>query len=178
VEHRVGTALLFGKDGARCDCGCRVPRYRLKQNAGELDADLLGLLGDNEAILGIGDNDGCRIAGGIGHALQRLLKQADLTRQRQELLGAHRTRQRPQPRSLATGKNHWNYTNAHHAASPLKNWRRLFIGAHPSQAVCLQCGYAHQSAQQITPSALAFRHQAAIVASSNCRKQLRFRGSP
>jgi hypothetical protein len=48
------------------------------------------------------------------------LKQADLTRQRQELLGRIERDNGHNRVPWPPAKNHWNYTNAHHAASPLK----------------------------------------------------------
>jgi hypothetical protein len=95
-----------------------IAGHRLKQDRSKFHPRFERLLGDQKAILGIGQNDRGRIALTIGNAGQGLLKQAGFSNQINELLGPRGARQGPQPGPLTTGKNDWD--DLAHAGVPFR----------------------------------------------------------
>ncbi len=69
-------------------------------------AELVQLLGDNEAMLVVADDDWGRALRQAGKARHRLLQQRALRDERQELLGEGAARHRPQARPGAARQNH------------------------------------------------------------------------
>ena len=77
-----------------------------EQQPGRLDADLAQLLGNDEAVLLIGDDQRRREPVLPGDPPHRLLQQAGLAEQREQLLRVKRARHRPEARAGAPGQDH------------------------------------------------------------------------
>ncbi len=86
-----------GNGGGRCG----IAPDRLEDDGMRRDRDLPQLLGDDEAMLVIGDDQRRREARAIADPPHRLLQQALARKQREELLGIKRARHRPKPRPRA-----------------------------------------------------------------------------
>ena len=93
-NHERIAVALGRKGGARRDRRAGIAPQRLQQDVG-LDADGGELLGDEKAILGVGDDDRPAEQSRIGHPADRILERRFRTEQRQELLGATLARRRP-----------------------------------------------------------------------------------
>ena len=85
--------------------GCGVAADRLEQQGPRRRADLAQLLGDDKAMLFIGDEQRRGKAVAIGDAAQGLLQQAVVAEQTQQLLGIKGARHRPQPGAGAAGQD-------------------------------------------------------------------------
>ncbi len=114
-HQRIGVARSRCRDQAqRRDAGRRggVAAERFEDQRLRRDADFAQLLGDDEAMLLVRDDER-RGESGIGDATRRLLQQAALASQRQKLLRVKRARHRPQPRSRAARQdNRMDHANA------------------------------------------------------------------
>ncbi|MET3312648.1 hypothetical protein ABIF41_004489 [Bradyrhizobium japonicum] len=97
-EHDRFTGAVLREHRARGNRRAGVAAHRLEDHVG-LDADLGELLQHHEAIGRIGDDDRTIEQRGVRDAQQRVLEGRARTEQRQELLGAHLARGRPQPRA-------------------------------------------------------------------------------
>ena len=103
-HQRVGVARQQPQGGGG-DRGTGVARLGLEQDGLRLDADLLQLVVDQEAVILVADEKRCREADVDQSARHGVLQHRALRRQFQELLGIGRTRQRPQARARATGQD-------------------------------------------------------------------------
>jgi hypothetical protein len=97
-EHDRLTRAVLREHRAGGDRRPRIAPHRLEDHVG-LDADFGELLQHHEAVGGIGDDDRAIEQRGLRDAQQRVLEGRARAEQRQELLGAHLARSRPQPRS-------------------------------------------------------------------------------
>ena len=91
-----------------------VAADRLEHDRLGLDRQVAQLLGDQEAMILVADQQRRGEAGRIADPLHRRLQQADIGDQRHDLLRIGGTRQRPQPRAGAARENH----RMDHRASP------------------------------------------------------------
>ena len=96
-EHRVLVAPLRERR-SRGDGRAGIAPHRLEQDVG-LGVDLGQLLGDQETILAVGDDDRPREQAGLGHAQHGVLKGRAWTEQLQELLRPALARAWPKPRA-------------------------------------------------------------------------------
>jgi len=85
---------------------CGVAPYRLQHDGTRLGADLAHLLGDHEAMLDVAHHQRCGHFRHVCQAADRVLQQAAVASERQQLFGQGRAGQGPQPGARATGKNH------------------------------------------------------------------------
>ena len=108
VTFGIAPELLLCVDGGYCDRRGGVARCRLEQHASKARANLERLLGDEKAVVGIGEDQRRRVERRVQHALQRLGEEAKLANQRQKLFRPGRARQRPQARALTAGEDHGN----------------------------------------------------------------------
>jgi hypothetical protein len=106
-EHRhdaLGVADRRPRRGSADGRGAVAP-FRLEQDR-RLGPDLLQLLGDAEAIIEIGDDDGRLENRPIGDDVDDRLEGRPVADQRNELLGQTLARFRPDPHPRAAAHNH------------------------------------------------------------------------
>ncbi len=96
-DHDRIVAALKREGRAGRDRRSGIAPRRLEQDIG-LDLHLGELLGNDEAILPVGDHDRAAEHGRIGDALERFLERRELAEQREKLLRPALARSRPQPR--------------------------------------------------------------------------------
>ena len=104
-EHqRIGIARQKPHGGGG-DRRTGVAGERLEQDGLRLDADLLQLVVDQEAVILVAHQQRCGEADVVQSARRRVLQHRPLGRELEELLGIRRARQWPQTRSGAAGKD-------------------------------------------------------------------------
>ena len=96
-----------------------VAPMRLEQDVG-VDPDLGELLGDQEPVLMIGDDDGPSEHRSLADPADRLLKGRARTEQPQKLLGPPLARRRPQPRPGAAAHDEGNDRLGHRRSARLE----------------------------------------------------------
>ena len=85
--------------------GGRVAADRLEQQRARNDRDLAQLLGDDEPMLFIGDHQGRGEALPARDPANRLLQQAVMAEEAQQLFWVERTRHRPEPCARTAGQD-------------------------------------------------------------------------
>ncbi len=104
-EHRV--RILGGDDQSGDGGGGRgVAAEGFENDVARRNPDLTKLLGDDEAMLGVADDERRQERVLVADALDRLLQERGLRHQRQQLLRIELPRQGPQPRAGAPGQDH------------------------------------------------------------------------
>ncbi len=88
------------------DGGRGVAAHGLEHDGARRDLGQAELLGDHEAVLVVGDDERRGKDTRIGDAQRRVLEQAALRHERQELLWMQRPRHRPEPRARAARQDH------------------------------------------------------------------------
>ena len=120
-QHRIAVRFECLQGGQR-QRGRRVSRQRLQQQRGRLDLLLTQLLQHQEAMLLVADHERGRdldvVVRKAQQARHRLLEQAFIATEHQELLGIAHARQGPQPRSAATGHDD-GYCKQGHDSEPV-----------------------------------------------------------
>ena len=115
-HDRVRVARLC-KGGAGRDRRTGIAPHRLEQHVG-LAADLRQLLDHHETVRIVGDDDRAREQRRVRDPQQRILERRTRAEQRQELLGMHLARGRPQPRSGTPAHDQWNNSSVHRRLKP------------------------------------------------------------
>ena len=105
----------------------RVAADRLEQQGFRSRGDLAQLLGDDEAVLLIGNDQRRGEAGLAGDPQHRLLQQAGIAEERQQLLRIKRARHWPEAGARAPGQDHrmdhaFHYHNRVNQALPTKRF--------------------------------------------------------
>ena len=103
-HQRIGFRL-GQRQGGDAGGGGRVAADRLEQERARNGRDLAQLLGDDEPMLFIGDQQGRGEALPVGHPANRLLQQAVAAEEAQQLFRVKRARHRPEPCTRAAGQN-------------------------------------------------------------------------
>ena len=106
-QYDGGWIALGGKRRRNGDGQGRIAAHRLKHNVG-FDTAFAQLLGDDEAKIGIGDDDRPAESCAIGDASNDLLKGRLISDQGHELFGHAFARNRPEARTGATAHDHWS----------------------------------------------------------------------
>ncbi len=97
-QHDQGIAeALFQHDRSHGGGRCGVATLRLEHDRLRRHLGLAQLLGDDEAMLVVADDQRCREAGRVGDPPEGVLEHGELRSQRQELLRIESARQWPQP---------------------------------------------------------------------------------
>ena len=104
-QQRILLALEQQQRGDR-DRGRGIAAHRLEHDGARRDRGQAELLGDHEAVLVVRDDEGGCEDAFVGDAKRRLLEQAALRHERQELLRVKRPRHRPKPGPRAAGQDH------------------------------------------------------------------------
>ena len=104
-HQRIGRGSGEGEGGDAAG-GRGVAAERLEDDRGGRHAGEAKLLGDDEAVLVVGDDQRRRELLAVGDAQTGFLKQGALGEERQELLRILRARHRPEARARAAGEDH------------------------------------------------------------------------
>ncbi len=108
-RHHQDQRVVRGRDQPERGHGDRrrgVAPHGFEHDRGRRDAGDAKLLGDDEAMLVVGDDDGRREARGVADPQSRLLQQRVRGHERQKLLRVMRARHWPQPRPRASRQDH------------------------------------------------------------------------
>ncbi|GAC1671336.1 MAG: hypothetical protein NVS9B2_18050 [Steroidobacteraceae bacterium] len=108
-HHQSGLRIdLEGPERRECDCRRGITAGRFEQNRRCLEPQSADLLGHREAVRFVAHHDGRLRAGYARQPGRRVLQHGVLARERQQLLGIHFSRQRPEPRAGAARQDHRN----------------------------------------------------------------------